>query len=54
MNMTDNTEFDPQARFEQDYEPEFWKKKTLEQMTPAVWELLCDVCGKCCLNKIEI
>ena len=35
-------------------EPEFWKKKRPEQLTPAEWELLCDGCGKCCLNKLEV
>ncbi len=48
--------FNPQDRFNNidSFEPEFWKKKPLQDLSKAEWELLCDGCGKCCLNKIDI
>ncbi|MDH5437055.1 MAG: YcgN family cysteine cluster protein [Gammaproteobacteria bacterium] len=34
-------------------ENQFWKNKTLAEMTAEEWELLCDGCGYCCLVKLE-
>ncbi len=35
-----------------DAEP-FWLTRTLEELSPAEWESLCDRCGRCCLVKLE-
>ncbi|MBE6454629.1 MAG: YcgN family cysteine cluster protein [Alphaproteobacteria bacterium] len=48
--------FEPEDRYKDlnNFDANFWSKKELKDLSKEEWELLCDGCGKCCLNKIEI
>jgi hypothetical protein len=32
---------------------QYWKRKSLQEMTAKEWEGLCDGCARCCMHKVE-
>jgi len=32
---------------------QYWKRKSLAEMTTGEWERLCDGCALCCMHKVE-